>query len=331
MGCTFPKSTPPDTVGLLTAEGTATAIESVTLQKGDSFEVSRDEFSKVHITCFYDELTPPIDPNIACHIYTYDKVIDRIDSDSHRSKDGAVVAADQLGISEPTDREAFSIAFDKVNTDITTFIFIMTIGSNEVTTDDMLRNIGMRITDSKTGSTIAIHRLDATPAKEGFVFGSINRSGKNWDLKIISDTTDPRCPDLDSFLAPKPKWKKMTLTVHNGKNLAPKDGSGTSDPYFEVEWAGNKKKTKHLARTLNPEWDWTESMHSNQYANQDLIIRVWDYDVLTENDYMGEIMIEGSNLVEGFKVNHAFYPLECSSKHKGEKVSGGITLSVSVA
>lgn len=57
----------------------------------------------------------------------------------------------------------------------------------------------------------------------------------------------------------------------------------------------NKRRTKHIAKTLNPEWHQTVMFHDVarlELQNKVLEITVWDYDRFKANDFLGELIIE---------------------------------------
>jgi len=59
----------------------------------------------------------------------------------------------------------------------------------------------------------------------------------------------------------------------------------------------NKRRTKHIARTLNPEWNETvtfPNVHYEELRNKTLEVTVWDYDRFKANDFLGEVVIDFS-------------------------------------
>ena len=61
----------------------------------------------------------------------------------------------------------------------------------------------------------------------------------------------------------------------------------------------NKRRTKHIARTLNPEWKETitfPNVHAEEMRNKTLEITVWDYDRFKANDFLGEVVLNLSGI-----------------------------------
>ncbi|CAM4564294.1 unnamed protein product [Leuciscus chuanchicus] len=107
------------------------------------------------------------------------------------------------------------------------------------------------------------------------------------------------------------------LIVHvlQARNLAPRDNNGYSDPFVKVYLlpgrgqvmvvqnasAENKRRSKHVQKTLNPEWNQTviyKNIHLEQLRKKTLEVSVWDYDKSSANDFLGEVLIDLSNTAQ---------------------------------
>ncbi|KAI1905481.1 hypothetical protein AGOR_G00016640 [Albula goreensis] len=107
------------------------------------------------------------------------------------------------------------------------------------------------------------------------------------------------------------------LIVHvlQARNLAPRDNNGYSDPFVKVYLlpgrgqvmvvqnasAENKRRTKHMQKSLNPEWNQTviyKNIHLEQLKKKTLEVTVWDYDRFSSNDFLGEVLIDLSNTAQ---------------------------------
>uniref|UniRef100_A0A8K9UN79 Piccolo presynaptic cytomatrix protein n=1 Tax=Oncorhynchus mykiss TaxID=8022 RepID=A0A8K9UN79_ONCMY len=104
------------------------------------------------------------------------------------------------------------------------------------------------------------------------------------------------------------------LIVHvlQARNLAQRDPKEYSDPFVKVYLlpgrgqvmvvqnasAENKRRTKYVQRSLNPEWNQTviyKNIHLEQLKKKTLEVTVWDYDRSSSNDFLGEVLIDLSN------------------------------------
>ncbi|KAF7648881.1 hypothetical protein LDENG_00150440 [Lucifuga dentata] len=95
-----------------------------------------------------------------------------------------------------------------------------------------------------------------------------------------------------------PTAKKLTVVILEAKNLKSMDVGGSSDPYVKMQltldkrkW--KKKKTSVKKKTLNPYYNesFTFSVSFEQIKKVNLVISVWDHDVVTRNDAMGKIFL----------------------------------------
>ncbi|PGH09435.1 phosphatidylserine decarboxylase [Blastomyces parvus] len=97
--------------------------------------------------------------------------------------------------------------------------------------------------------------------------------------------------DLSPALMPTgPDTKPLVLkaTVISGRNLAPKDRNGLSDPYLVVSLGEARQSTPTISKTLNPEWNVSFDLPILGVPLLECIC--WDKDRFGK-DYMGEFDI----------------------------------------
>ena len=82
----------------------------------------------------------------------------------------------------------------------------------------------------------------------------------------------------------------LRVQVLRGRNLAPKDKSGTSDPYLVLTLGDSKEATSVVSKTLNPEWNQTFEFPVLTADSALLEVICWDKDRF-KKDYMGEFDI----------------------------------------
>ncbi|XP_051890236.1 protein piccolo isoform X3 [Pristis pectinata] len=118
------------------------------------------------------------------------------------------------------------------------------------------------------------------------------------------------------------------LIVHvlQARDLAPRDNNGYSDPFVKVYLlpgrgqvmvvqnasVENKRRTKHVQKSLNPEWNQTviyKNITMEQLKKKTLEVTVWDYDRISSNDFLGEVLIDLSN-TSHFDNTLRWYPLK---------------------
>ncbi|NXX46591.1 PCLO protein, partial [Tricholaema leucomelas] len=96
----------------------------------------------------------------------------------------------------------------------------------------------------------------------------------------------------------------LIIHILQARNLAPRDNNGYSDPFVKVyllpgRGAEYKRRTKHIQKSLNPEWNQTviyKNISVEQLKKKTLEVTVWDYDRFSSNDFLGEVLIELSSI-----------------------------------
>ena len=99
----------------------------------------------------------------------------------------------------------------------------------------------------------------------------------------------------------------LRVTVLKGRNLAPKDKRGTSDPYLVITLGDAKEATSVVSKTLNPEWNQTFEMPVTEADSALLEAVCWDKDRF-KKDYMGEFEVS----LEELNANGVVEPLVSS-------------------
>jgi phosphatidylserine decarboxylase len=79
----------------------------------------------------------------------------------------------------------------------------------------------------------------------------------------------------------------LRVQVQKARSLAPKDKSGTSDPYLVLTLGEAKEATSVVSKTLNPEWNQTFEFPVTTADSALLEVICWDKDRF-KKDYMGE-------------------------------------------
>ncbi|EME50121.1 hypothetical protein DOTSEDRAFT_68851 [Dothistroma septosporum NZE10] len=125
----------------------------------------------------------------------------------------------------------------------------------------------------------------------------------------------------------------LTVRVLKGRNLAPKDRSGTSDPFLVLTLGDAKEATSVVSKTLNPQWNQAFEFPILSPDSALLEAVCWDKDRF-KKDYMGEfdVVLEDVFASGSTDPEPKWYKLESrrSGRRKAKKdtnISGEVQLS----
>ncbi|KAG9135683.1 hypothetical protein Leryth_002411 [Lithospermum erythrorhizon] len=126
--------------------------------------------------------------------------------------------------------------------------------------------------------------------------------------------------------------KKLIVEVIDARNLAPKDGHGTSSPYVILDFYGQRKKTRTMIRDLNPVWK--ETLEFNVGKNSEVFGDMLELNVYhdknigptTRNNFLGRVFLTSRQFVKKGEEALIYYPLE--KKHLFSWIQGEIGLKI---
>ncbi|KAL6880171.1 hypothetical protein ACP4OV_011736 [Aristida adscensionis] len=115
--------------------------------------------------------------------------------------------------------------------------------------------------------------------------------------------------------------RKLVVEVVEARDLLPKDGTGTSSPYARADFDGQRRKTRTVARDLNPRWD--EALEfafpgagAAAAAGEPLEVAVF-HDVRVgpsrRNNFLGRVRLDARQLVRKGEEALIYFPLEKKS------------------
>ena len=112
--------------------------------------------------------------------------------------------------------------------------------------------------------------------------------GRNGSLALsLMDSRTSLPASSSSSKTDKGSGLVLKVQVLRGRNLAPKDKSGTSDPFLVLNFGDSKQATSTVNKTLNPEWNQSLDFPITVTDSPLLEAICWDKDRF-RNDYMGE-------------------------------------------
>ncbi|KAF3820688.1 hypothetical protein GH733_005233 [Mirounga leonina] len=73
------------------------------------------------------------------------------------------------------------------------------------------------------------------------------------------------------------------------RDLAPRDITGTSDPFARVFWGSQSLETSTIKKTRFPHWDEVLELREMPGAPAPLRVELWDWDMVGKNDFLGMV------------------------------------------
>ncbi|EFJ29672.1 plant synaptotagmin [Selaginella moellendorffii] len=132
---------------------------------------------------------------------------------------------------------------------------------------------------------------------------------KEWCFADDPKNSQTPLLQLDAFRSTRYlTGRKIKVTVVEGRNLAPKDRSGKSDPYLKLQYNKIQRKTKTIQQNLNPVWN--QEFEFDEYGDGEYIkIKCYDADMLMNDENMGSARINLHSL-EANTPRDVWIPLE---------------------
>ncbi|XP_045056728.1 rasGAP-activating-like protein 1 isoform X2 [Desmodus rotundus] len=77
--------------------------------------------------------------------------------------------------------------------------------------------------------------------------------------------------------------------VLKARDLAPRDISGTSDPFARVFWGSQSLETSTIKKTRFPHWDEVLELREAPGTPSPLRVELWDWDMVGKDDFLGMV------------------------------------------
>ncbi|XP_057213015.1 rasGAP-activating-like protein 1 [Triplophysa rosa] len=87
---------------------------------------------------------------------------------------------------------------------------------------------------------------------------------------------------------------RVKCHVIEARDLAPRDISGTSDPFTRIIYSNLSVETSIIKKTRFPHWDEHLELCLNEGgddADGNITVEVWDWDMVGKNDFLGKVEI----------------------------------------
>ncbi|XP_028662967.1 ras GTPase-activating protein 4 [Erpetoichthys calabaricus] len=91
--------------------------------------------------------------------------------------------------------------------------------------------------------------------------------------------------------------RKLRCHVFEARDLARKDRNGASDPFVRVMYNGKMYETTVVKKSCYPRWNESFEFEIDEtFADNTLIVEVWDWDLVSKNDFLGKVLFNISKL-----------------------------------
>lgn len=183
------------------------------------------------------------------------------------------------------------------------------------------------------------------------LLGVLRRQGAYWRFTALGQPSSGRTikdiveeqsnlKALYTFSTFPPAVRNVSLTVLEGRDLAVKDKAlfqkPSSDPFFKIKYKEVNFVSSHIKKSLNPKWG-EDPVHLGQFVETSpkaVKITIWDYDLMSESDFMGTLWIPAAALFNlGLGTHEVWFPLTESKEEKyaDAVVSGEILVQAIVS
>lgn len=112
---------------------------------------------------------------------------------------------------------------------------------------------------------------------------------------------------------------KLIVQVIEARDLLAMDSNGLSDPYVKLQLGKQRAKTKVVKKSLNPIWDEEFSFRVGD-LKEELFVSVLDEDKYFSDDFLGQIKVPLSNLLDSENLSFGIKWYQLQPKNKKSKI-----------
>merc|ERR1719228_1886396 len=102
----------------------------------------------------------------------------------------------------------------------------------------------------------------------------------------------------------------VVVTVHKARNLEKRGLVGRADPYVVIKYREQQEKSATVNNNQNPAWQMTGYFEVKDQSDNEITIEVFDEDFLTEDDFLGKLVIDIQEIRRTKSMDLKWIPLE---------------------
>ena len=161
----------------------------------------------------------------------------------------------------------------------------------------------------------------------------LRKSAAGRPITALADVPEDESIEDSRQETAAPKMR-VIVTLHKAQGLVAKDKNGFSDPFAEVLLGAQKVATKHVPKTLDPEWDQTFTLDMPD-GEASLEVVLYDHDkglLSNSREYMGSCTVQLTDIAPGTGAKKMWCPLVFDSRwnKKEDIVTGQVEVEVEV-
>ncbi|GMH45750.1 hypothetical protein BSKO_13713 [Bryopsis sp. KO-2023] len=263
------------------------------------------------------------------------EVVDQVWWKKLASECGAVVhSGDNRTGEEGGDDEVIRVDLAELPLCVHYVLFAVCVFTGTVTFDEV-RSAYVRMMHGKQKNHVMFRYNLSELSGKAMIMGILSRHGAYWQftalgqpctgrtiVDILGDRENLRYMEASPTFPPKAYV--LHLAVTKGRNLVARDSKrllrkATSDPLVKIKYRSIKFVSKHVEKSLNPEWDYpaVDLGWIVESSPKAVKITIWDFDLFSSNDFMGSLWIPVAALYNlGQGTHEVWFPLTPSKKEK---------------
>merc|ERR1711915_38117 len=113
------------------------------------------------------------------------------------------------------------------------------------------------------------------------------------NLESLEETEESGSPKIEE---PVDECSKLKINIIKARNLEKKGMFNKADPYVKVSYGKQEEISVAVNNNLNPEWNFEKVFEFNQSSHKEIMIKVYDKDTLTKDDFMGSTTISTADI-----------------------------------